>query len=160
MLADALPWLSDAGASATAVLALLGLFALLIKTRPAKWLWRTLVKKPVTGWLQVTVQSTIQAELEPVHAKLKNVDEKLEDVVSDQKGTAQALVTHMDDEIAAEKVRGQEMKDWRNEVREDIGELKDGLGVLHARLDSTLAVLAAGNPEVHPGALDPGPSDD
>ncbi len=151
--AEALPWLLDAGADATAILALLGLFALLIKTRPAKWLWRTLVKRPVTGWLQVTVQSTIQAELEPVHAKLE--------------ATAQALVLHMDDEVqlrrddqASDSVRQQEMDDWRAEIREDIGELKDGLGVLHARLDSTLAVLAAGNPEVHPGALDPGPSDD
>lgn len=154
-LADALPWLSDAGASATAILALLALAALLLKTRPVKWAWRTVVKKPVTGWLQVTMQTTIQAELALVHEKLQDVDGKLEDVVADQKGTAQALVTHMDDELAAEAVRGQVMDNWRNEVRDDIGELKKGLGVLHTRLDDTLVALAAGNPEIHPGALDP-----
>lgn len=146
--ADALPWLSDAGASASAILALLALAALLLKTRPVKWLWRTIVKKPVTGWLQVTVQDTIKAELAPIH-------NKLEKVVADDAATAQALITHMDDELAAEAVRGQAMDDWRNEVRDDIGELKTGIAVLHGRLDDTLVALAAGSPEIHPGALDP-----
>ena len=153
ILADALPWLTDAGASAAALLAVLGLAALLLKTRPVKWLWRTVVTKPATGWLQ----ATIRAELEPMRDELKVVRNEVKDAVATDKATSAALVDHMNDEAQRDELRDQEMNGWRGEVRQDIEEIKDGQKVLHSRIDQALVAVAAGNPEIHPGAMDPEP---
>lgn len=164
VLGQAPGWLTDAGASAGALVAVLGLFALIAKTRSARWTWRTVVVVPVTRWLR----HTVRAEVDPLHeavielragvAELRVELGEVRGDVHDARGevaeTSTALVDHMADELVLRRAdaddrdrRQAEMDEWRHDVRGD-------LRTLHARLDETLLAVAAGNPELRPHALD------
>lgn len=156
MLLGAVPqWLIDLGSAAGAVLAVCGLLAVVSKSRLGRWLWRTLVSTPLTHWLTATIRTVTDPILEAQADAAAKTDE-----------TAIALVTHMTDEVA---LRESDMKDqaaWRDEVRGELvaikGEMRRGhaelggrVDVVHERLAETLVALAAGNPELRPGQLEP-----
>lgn len=147
-------WATDAGTIAGIVVAVLGALALVSKSRPARWLWRTLIGDPATHWLT----RTIRAEIDPVKATL-------DDVAAKNEATAIALVSHMTDEVALREADIKDQGEWRDEVRADIGSLRKEMrrghaelggrvDVVHERLDETLVALAAGNPEVRTGQLE------
>ena len=62
--------------------------------------------------------------------------------------------------MTREEARDRESVEWRTEMRADIEEIKDRVNGVHARVDEALIALAAGNPEIHPGAMDPKPRGD
>lgn len=154
-MAEVPQWATDAGTVAGIVIAVLGALALVSKSPPVRWAWRTVVADPATHWLT----RTIRAEIDPVKATL-------DDVAAKNVETSAALVVHMDGEVALREADMKHQGEWRDEVRADIGslraemraghaELGGRVDVVHERLDETLVALAAGNPELRPGQLEP-----
>lgn len=143
MLGEVPSVLVDAGTVAGIVVALIAAVAAFSKTRPVRFLWRTLVSKPIGEWQVRQIKNAVA----PIEKKLDL--------------TAVALVDHMADEIKlrgedavrwdeAEKrdradrvMRQRDLDKWRDEVRNDVR------GV-HKRLDRTLEAVIAGNPEIRP----------
>lgn len=113
---------------------------------------------PITG----SFHDTQPARVERVELALAEVQQVLVQVQSENtatatelKGTGDALKRHMNDELRKDTERDAADLAWREEVRADIAQLENRVTGVHERLNETLLALAAGNPEIHPGALDP-----
>lgn len=73
MLADAPGFLVDLGATAGAVVAILGAIILVSRLRPVRWAYRRLVSEPFAAWFREQVRH----EVEPLHTRLKDVETQL-----------------------------------------------------------------------------------
>lgn len=142
LAAEVPPILVDAGTIAGVIVAILAAGAAFSKTRAVRYVWRHLISNPIGEWQTKQIESVVA----PLGVKL---DE-----------TATALVDHMGEEVRLREedfveraARQDEMDSWRDEVRSDIGNVREDIKDVHRRLDRTLAVVAAGNPEIHEGAL-------
>lgn len=146
-MAEVPQWATDAGTVAGIVMAVLGALALVSKSPPVRWAWRTVVADPATHWLTRTIRAVTDPILEAQAVAAAKTDE-----------TAIALVTHMTDEVALREADIKDSAAWRDEVRGELvaikgemrrwhPELGGRVDVVHERLDETLVALAAGNPE-------------
>lgn len=146
-MAEVPQWATDAGTVAGIVIAVLGALALVSKSPPVRWAWRTVVADPATHWLTATIRAVTDPILEAQAVAAAKTDE-----------TAIALVTHMTDEVALREADIKDSAAWRDEVRGELvaikgemrrwhTELGGRVDVVHERLDETLVALAAGNPE-------------
>lgn len=64
MLADAPGFLLDFGATATAVVAIIGACILVSKLRPVRWVYRRLVAEPLATWFREQVRHEVAPALE------------------------------------------------------------------------------------------------
>lgn len=143
MLAEVPPILVDLGLIAgifTGVLAAVAAFA---RTRPVRFLWRSLVSKPVGEWQT----KQIEAVVKPLEEKLDAAAEKIDE-------TSTALVDHMGEEVRLreadliERAGRQDDNDAQfSGIRDAISGLRGDIGTIHGRLDDVLLTVAAGNPE-------------
>lgn len=134
--ADLPPALVDAGALALALTAILAAFAAFARTRPVRWLWSSLVAKPIGQWLSKQIEVVVA----PLHTQIGSV--------------GSALISHTDFEddlrIADKRdrdLRQVEMDAWRGEVRGDISDVREDIGTIHKRLDLALTAMVIKKPE-------------
>ena len=139
MLAELPSWLTDAGSLAAAITAVLVVLGLLTRAKPVRWVWRQLIGEPVGRW----AGGIVSAQVDPVRAELAELSTQL----VNHMGAAEDLRAA---DIADRDRRQDEMDRWRTDVRDDVAEIKTGLGTVHRRIDSALQRLAEGNPEVRP----------
>lgn len=153
MVAELPPLLLDVGTVAGIIIAVAGALGLLSKAPPVRWVWRQLIGDPVTRWQAGVVKDQIA----PLRTEVAELRLEVAESSTD-------LITHVRAEEAlrvqdiADRDRRQSEADarWDNvsselaATREDVGEVKAGLGTVHRRIDSALTRLAAGNPEVRP----------
>lgn len=146
IVAELASWMTDASAIAGVVVVVAGAFTVVTKARWIRFLWHQLVAEPVTRWQTAVVMGQV--------APLRDDVAELRDQVAQSSAD---LVTHVRAEEAmrlrdnADRDRRQdEMDRWRTDVRDDVAEIKTGLGTVHRRIDSALQRLAEGNPEVRP----------
>lgn len=153
VLAELASWITDAGSLAAAITAVLVVLGLLTRAKPVRWVWRQLIGEPVGRW----AGSIVSAQVDPVRADIAELRTELRTDTVDLKALRVELVNHMGAEedlrsadIADRDRRQEEVDRWRSAVRDDVSEIKTGLGTVHRRIDSALQRLAEGNPEVRP----------
>ena len=139
MLAELPTWLTDAGTIAGVIIATAAVLGLLTRAKPVRWVWRQLIGEPVGRW----AGGIVSAQVDPVRAELAELSTQL----VNHMGAAEDLRAA---DIADRDRRQDEMDRWRTDVRDDVAEIKTGLGTVHRRIDSALQRLAEGNPEVRP----------
>lgn len=153
MLAELPTWLTDAGTIAGVIIATAAVLGLLTRAKPVRWVWRQLIGEPVGRW----AGGIVSAQVDPVRTDIAELRTDLSTNTVDLKALRVELVNHMgaaEDlraaDIADRDRRQDEMDRWRTDVRDDVAEIKTGLGTVHRRIDSALQRLAEGNPEVRP----------
>lgn len=62
--------LADVATNVVALAAFLTALGVLSRLRPVKWLWRHVVKDPLSGWFRVEVGAVVNEQLEPLRAEL------------------------------------------------------------------------------------------
>lgn len=139
MLAELPTWLTDAGTIAGVIIATAAVLGLVARARPVRWLWRQLVSDPIGGW----AGGVVSAQVDPVRAELAELSTQLVNHMGAEEDLRAA-------DIADRDRRQDEIDRWRTDVRDDVAEIKTGLGTVHRRIDSALQRLAEGNPEVRP----------
>lgn len=151
LIAEIASWITDAGSLAAAITAVLVVLGLLTRAKPVRWVWRQLIGEPVGRW----AGSIVSAQVDPLRTDIAELRTELRTDTVDLKALHVELVNHMGAEedlraadIADRDRRQDEIDRWRTDVRDDVAEIKTGLGTVHRRIDSALQRLAEGNPEV------------
>lgn len=136
-------WLTDTGALVAIISGVLLLAALVTRSRPVRAVWRRLVSDPITDWQTSIIRSIV----DPVAADSAQLRASLEGHM--------AMEEQLRAVDAVDRDRRQnEMDSWRDEVREDIASIKGTMATkadvrtVHGRIDTALARLAVGNPEL------------
>lgn len=140
MLTAELPnWITDAGSLAAATTAVVVVLGLLTRAKPVRWVWRQLIGDPVGRW----AGGIVSAQVDPVRAELAELSTQLVNHMG-----AEEVLRAAD--VADRDRRQDELDIYRTKIRDDVAEIKAGLGTVHRRIDSALGRLAEGNPEVRP----------
>lgn len=63
--------LTDIGAEAAAVGAIIVALSLVAKSRPCRWVWAKLVAQPLSGWLRAEITHVVEPMVAEVRAELK-----------------------------------------------------------------------------------------
>lgn len=134
IVAELASWMTDASAIASVVVVVAGAFTVVTKARWIRFLWRQLVAEPVTRWQTAVVMGQV--------APLRDDVAELRDQVAQSSAD---LVTHVRAEEAMRQqdnadrdLRQSEMDAWRDEIREDVKDLKSSVGEVHRRIDDAL----------------------
>lgn len=71
-------WLTDLGAMAAAVTAIVAAVVLLARLPPVRWVWRQLVSDPLSRWAEGLIHEGVQAfHLERVEPELRAIRKEL-----------------------------------------------------------------------------------
>jgi len=88
--------LADVATNVVALAAFLTALGVLSRLRPVKWLWRHVVKDPLSGWFRVEVGAVVNEQLEPLRAELSfNGGATTKDAVARVEVTTQELASAM-----------------------------------------------------------------
>lgn len=127
MLAELPTWLTDAGTIAGVIIATAAVLGLVARARPVRWLWRQLVSDPIGGW----AGGVVSAQVDPVRAELAELSTQLVNHMGAEEDLRAA-------DIADRDRRQGEMDAWRDEIREEVKDLKSSVGEVHRRIDDAL----------------------
>lgn len=87
--------LTDIGAAATAIAAILGVIILLSRLAPVKWVWRQLVSDPLGGWTKKQIRDEVDDDFTKIKDELSyNHGSSVKDMVHK---IAEALDLHPPD---------------------------------------------------------------